>query len=146
MKNFDVKAFAIDKVGDNHVELKIEVDMEKYNLEQEREIKDTVSGYVGADCVLDIVYVDHFEPLKSKSEIKEWITGFDKPMNFDEMKRFVDCIQYDNGWGTLMIRSWRTEMMTPEALADLEKTIQYARQQGVEIVSLREGLKRFARD
>lgn len=88
----------------------------------------------------------HSWPLKSKSEIKEWITGFDKPMNFEEMKRFVDCIQYDNGWGTLMIRSWRTEMMTLEALVDLEKTIQYAKQQGVEVVSLREGLKRFARD
>ena len=51
--------------GYNHVVLKIEVDDKKYNLEQERKIRDTVSGYVGADCVLDIVYVDHFEPLKN---------------------------------------------------------------------------------
>ena len=65
MPHFDVKAYEIDKVGYNHVVLKIEVDDKKYNLEQERKIRDTVSGYVGVDCVLDIVYVDHFEPLKN---------------------------------------------------------------------------------
>ena len=65
MQNFDIKAFGIDKIGVNHVELKIEIDGKKYNLEQERKIRDTVSGYVGSDCVLDIVYVDHFEPLKN---------------------------------------------------------------------------------
>lgn len=65
MKNFDVKAFAFDKVDDNHVELRIEVDKKKYNQEQENMIKDTIVGYIGVDCILDIVYVDHFEPLKN---------------------------------------------------------------------------------
>lgn len=65
MKNFDVKAFAIDKVGENYVELKIETVAEKYNQEQEQRIRDTVSGYLGPDCVLNITYIDHFEPLKN---------------------------------------------------------------------------------
>lgn len=65
MMNFDIKAFSIDLVGDNHVELKIEIDSEKYNQKQEHEIRNTISGYIGTDCALDIVYVDHFEPLKN---------------------------------------------------------------------------------
>lgn len=81
-------------------------------------------------------------PMKSRYEISE----LGPKMTYEEMSRFVDGVAYDNCWGIMMLRTWNKKSMTPESFDDLDKVIQYARQQGVEVVPLREGLKRFARD
>lgn len=84
-------------------------------------------------------------PLKSKHNLNTWIVGYSKPMNFAELRRFVEEIKWWSGWGILVVRSWRQQMFTPQALNDLEYVIQYAKEQGVDVVTVREGLKRFGK-
>lgn len=65
MKEFDVVAFSFNKAGVNHVTLTIQPIKEKYTPEREQEIRKTIHRYIGDDAKLDVVYVDHFEPLKN---------------------------------------------------------------------------------
>lgn len=65
MKEFDVVAFYFNKTGANHVTLTVQPIKEKYTEQQEQEIRKTIHRYIGDDAKLDIVYVDHFEPLKN---------------------------------------------------------------------------------
>ena len=65
MKEFDVVAFYFNKTGVNHVTLTVQPIPEKYTEQQEQEIRKTIYRYIGEDATLDIVYVDHFEPLKN---------------------------------------------------------------------------------
>jgi phenylacetate-CoA ligase len=65
MKEFDVVAFSFNKSGVNHVTLTVQPIREKYTEQQEQEIRKTIYRYIGTDAKLDIVYVDHFEPLKN---------------------------------------------------------------------------------
>lgn len=65
MKEFDVVAFDVNKVGDNAVKMRIQKVLDKYSEEQEQRIIKTLRMYVGADCDLQLEYVDHFEELKN---------------------------------------------------------------------------------
>ena len=65
MKEFDVVAFYFNKTSVNHVTLTVQPIPEKYTPEQEQEIRKTIHRYIGDDAKLDVVYVDHFEPLKN---------------------------------------------------------------------------------
>lgn len=65
MKEFDIVAFYFNKTGVNKVTLTVQPIKEKYTYEQENEIRRTIQRYIGDDATLDIVYVDHFEPLKN---------------------------------------------------------------------------------
>ena len=65
MKEFDVVAFSFNKAGVNYVTLTVQPIKEKYTPEQEQEIRKTIHRYIGDDAKLDIVHVDHFEPLKN---------------------------------------------------------------------------------
>ena len=65
MKPYDIVAYEIKKIGKLSVELRIQPDKGKYTKEQEQAIVSKIHQYIGEDCVLDIVYVDHFEPLKN---------------------------------------------------------------------------------
>lgn len=65
MQEFDVVAFCFNKTGVNHVTLTIQPIKEKYTEQQEQEICKTIHRYIGDDAKLDVVYVDHFEPLKN---------------------------------------------------------------------------------
>lgn len=63
MKEFNVKAFDVHKVGVNEVRLRIQAIEGVYSEEEERTIRRTIAGYLGEDCKLQVEYVDHFEPL-----------------------------------------------------------------------------------
>ena len=65
MQEFDIVAFSFNKTGINHVTLTVQPIPVKYNEQQEQEIRKTIRRYIGDDAKLDIVYVDHFEPLKN---------------------------------------------------------------------------------
>ena len=65
MKEFDVVAFCFNKTGVNEVTLTVQTIEDKYTKEQEAEIRKTIQRYIGDDATLNIVYVDHFEPLKN---------------------------------------------------------------------------------
>ena len=65
MQEFDIVAFSFNKTGVNHVTLTVQPIREKYTEQQEQEIRKTIYRYIGTDAKLDIVYVDHFEPLKN---------------------------------------------------------------------------------
>lgn len=65
MKEFDVVAFCFNKTGVNEVTLTVQPIADKYTLEQEKEIRKTIHLYIGDDATLNIVYVDHFEPLEN---------------------------------------------------------------------------------
>lgn len=65
MKEFDVVAFDISKIGETEVTLRIQPIEGKYDMEQEEVIRKTIRRYVGDDCKLNIEYVDYFEPLKN---------------------------------------------------------------------------------
>lgn len=65
MKPYDIVAYEVRQVGDLIVELRIQPDSKKYSKEQESAIASKFHEYIGADCVLNIIYVDHFEPLKN---------------------------------------------------------------------------------
>jgi hypothetical protein len=65
MKEFDVVAFSFNKTDVNHVTLTVQPIAEKYTEQQEQEIRKTIHRYIGDDAKLDIVHVDHFEPLKN---------------------------------------------------------------------------------
>jgi hypothetical protein len=65
MQEFDIVAFSFNKTGVNHVTLTVQPIAKKYTEQQEQEIRKTIHRYIGGDAKLDIVYVDHFEPLKN---------------------------------------------------------------------------------
>lgn len=65
MKEFDVVAFDVNKVGENAVKMRIQKVNDKYTDEQEKRIVKTLRMYVGDDCDLQLEYVDHFEELKN---------------------------------------------------------------------------------
>ena len=65
MKEFDIVAFYFNKTGVNEVTLTVQPIEDKYTKEQEAEIRKTIQRYIGDDATLNIVYVDHFEPLKN---------------------------------------------------------------------------------
>ncbi len=65
MKEFDVVAFDFKKLGDLNLLLRIQPVPEKYTKDQEEKIKETFVNYIGEECVLDIEYVERFEPLKN---------------------------------------------------------------------------------
>lgn len=65
MKEFDVVAFDFKKVGDTELVLRIQPIPEKYTLDQEELIRNTFLHYLGDDCLLNIEYVDKFEPLQN---------------------------------------------------------------------------------
>lgn len=65
MKEFDVVAFDFKKLGDLNLLLRIQPIPEKYTKDQEEKIKETFVKYIGEECVLDIEYVERFEPLKN---------------------------------------------------------------------------------
>jgi hypothetical protein len=63
MKEFDIVAFYFNKTGVNEVTLTVQPIEDKYTTEQEAEIRKTIQRYIGDDATLNIVHVDHFEPL-----------------------------------------------------------------------------------
>ena len=65
MQEFDIVAFSFNKTGVNHVTLTVQPIAKKYTEQQEQEIRKTIHRYIGDDAKLDVVYVDHFEPLKN---------------------------------------------------------------------------------
>lgn len=65
MKEFDIVAFNFNKTGVNEVTLKVQAIKEKYNTQQEDEIRKTIQRYIGDDATLIIEYVEQFEPLKN---------------------------------------------------------------------------------
>lgn len=65
MKEFDVVAFDFRKIGYLHVLLRIQPVPGKYTKDQEEKIKETFVKYIGEECMLDIEYVERFEPLKN---------------------------------------------------------------------------------
>ena len=58
----------------------------------------------------------------------------------DECKSYIDNIVANNGWLITMSHAQDSYMLHPEII---EQMIDYAKQKGVEIVTLREGLKQF---
>ena len=65
MKEFDVVAFDFRKVNDLEITLRIQPISEKYTADQEALIRKTFMKYIGEDCLLNIEYVEKFEPLKN---------------------------------------------------------------------------------
>ena len=65
MKEFDVRAFSINKTGINEVTLTVERDPKKYTKEQENEIRRIIYLYVGMDAKLIINYTEKFTPLSN---------------------------------------------------------------------------------
>lgn len=65
MQEFDIVAFYFNKTGVNEVTLTVQPIEDKYTKEQEAEIRKTIQRYIGDDAALNIVYVDHFEPLQN---------------------------------------------------------------------------------
>ena len=65
MKEFDVVAFDFKKVGDCELVLRIQPVPQKYTKDQESLIRKTFMRYLGDDCLLNIEYVEKFEPLKN---------------------------------------------------------------------------------
>lgn len=65
MKEFDIIAFNFNKTGVNEVTLKVQPIKEKYNTQQEDEIRKTIQRYIGDDATLIIECVEQFEPLKN---------------------------------------------------------------------------------
>lgn len=65
MKEFDVVAFDFKKVGDCELVLRIQPIPQKYTKDQETLIRKTFMHYLGEDCLLNIEYVEKFEPLKN---------------------------------------------------------------------------------
>lgn len=65
MKEFDVVAFDFRKVNDLEITLRIQPISEKYTVDQEALIRKTFMKYIGEECLLNIEYVERFEPLKN---------------------------------------------------------------------------------
>lgn len=65
IQEFDIVAFSFNKTGVNEVTLKVQPIKEKYNTQQEYEIRKTIQRYIGDDATLIIEYVEQFEPLKN---------------------------------------------------------------------------------
>lgn len=65
MKEFDISAFDIRKIGENSVLLRMQVIPEKYTVQQEAIIVKTLKKYLGEDCELTIEKVSEFEPNKN---------------------------------------------------------------------------------
>lgn len=65
MKEFDVVAFDFRKVNDLEITLRIQPIPGKYTPEQEALIRKTFMKYIGEECLLNIEYVERFEPLKN---------------------------------------------------------------------------------
>ena len=65
IQEFDIVAFSFNKTGVNEVTLKLQPIKEKYNTQQEDEIRKTIQRYIGDDATLIIEYVEQFEPLKN---------------------------------------------------------------------------------
>lgn len=65
MKPFDIVAYEVKQVGDLSVELYLQPESAKFSKEQESAIASKFHEYIGDDCKLNIIYVDHFEPLKN---------------------------------------------------------------------------------
>lgn len=76
-----------------------------------------------------------------------WATGYGfwAPVGLEKFQESVDLVEDVNGW-VIMVLTTKGKYMTPEAFETIEQMLDYAKQQGVEIVPLREGLKRFAKD
>jgi phenylacetate-CoA ligase len=65
MRAFDIIAYEIKQLSGLEVELKLQVDKEKYSKEQEDKILLTMEKFAGKECKVNIVYVEKFEPLKN---------------------------------------------------------------------------------
>lgn len=63
MKEFDIVAFDVNKVGDCAVRMRIQPIADKYSDDQENQIRTAITRYVGEDCEFTIEYVDGFETL-----------------------------------------------------------------------------------
>lgn len=64
MKDFDVKAYDIQKLSGNYVRMQI-VANDGWNREQEAKLIAEMQRFVGEGCKFVVEYVDHFEPLKN---------------------------------------------------------------------------------
>lgn len=73
-----------------------------------------------------------------------WATGygFRTAISLEQLQRAVDLVEDANGWG-IMVLTTKGKYMTPEAFDAVEQMLDYAKTKGVEIVPLREGLRRF---
>lgn len=65
MREFDIKAFRIQKVDDLEVDLFVQPVPDKYDEEEETNIRRIIMQYLGEDCKLNIVHVDGFKPLSN---------------------------------------------------------------------------------
>lgn len=65
MSTFNIVAYNIRQTGPKSIELRIQPDENLFTKEQENQIISKFKNYIGEDCVLNLVYVDHFEPLKN---------------------------------------------------------------------------------
>ena len=63
MQPYNVVAYDIRKTAPMRVELRIQPEEGKFSKDQENQIVTKFHQYIGEDCVLDVIYVDHFEPL-----------------------------------------------------------------------------------
>lgn len=64
MRNFDVKAYDIQKLSGSSVRLQVQVD-EGWDNAQEAKLIAEMQRFVGEGCDFTLDYVDHFEPLKN---------------------------------------------------------------------------------
>lgn len=64
MKPFDIEAYQIRQISEREIELDI-LPGESFDKNQESIIFDEVLRFLGKDCILKIIYVDKFEPLKN---------------------------------------------------------------------------------
>lgn len=64
MRNFDVKAYDIQKLSGSSVRLQVQV-AEGWNKSQEAKLISEMQRFVGEGCDFSLNYVDHFEPLKN---------------------------------------------------------------------------------
>lgn len=73
-----------------------------------------------------------------------WATGYGfwTPVTLEKFKESVDLVEDANGWG-IMVLTTKGKYMTQEAFDAIEQMLDYAKTKGVEVVSLREGLRRF---
>lgn len=64
MRNFDVKAYDIQKLSDTHVRMQVVVG-EGWTKADEKRLVDEMKRFCGEGCDFTLDYVDHFEPLKN---------------------------------------------------------------------------------
>ena len=64
MRNFDVKAYDIQKLSESHVRMQVQV-AEEWNQEQEKKLIAEMQRFCGEGCDFSLEYIDHFEPLKN---------------------------------------------------------------------------------